>query len=308
METTTLKPSILKQGKEIGIIAPASPVTQSELQPGLDLLTSFGYKVIPSSHLYDRLGYMAGDDDVRLQDLHTMFNNKNIGVIFCARGGYGTLRLLDRINYDLIRRNPKIIVGYSDITALLLAIYKKTGLITFHGPVVKELSEDKNRNLRFFFDLVSSEELFKLDLTGGTALIPGRAGGVLLGGNLSLISHLIGASFMPSLKGAILFIEEKGEPLYRIDRMLTHLRLSGHLEDLAGLIAGSFEACGDISAINQLLVDTLSHLNIPVVSGLPVGHGQENITMPVGLPVTLDTDSMTLYTSEICVSSERKLR
>ena len=305
METIILKPSILNQGKEIGIIAPASPVTQAELQPGLNLLASFGYKVTRSSHLYDRLGYLAGDDDARLQDLHTMFNNENIGIIFCARGGYGTLRLLDKIDYDLIRMNPKIIVGYSDITALLLAIYKNTGLVTFHGPVVKELYEDKNQDLRSFLDLVSSEKLLKMDLTGGVALIPGRARGILMGGNLSLITHLTGVSYMPSLKGAILFIEERGEPLYRIDRMLTHLRLSGYLEGLAGLISGKFEDCGDISAINQLLVDTLSHFNIPVVSGLPVGHGSENITMPVGLPFTLDTDSMTLYTSETCVSSNR---
>lgn len=303
METIILKPPGLKQGKEIGIIAPAGPVTQSELQPGLNLLASFGYKVIPAPHLYHRLGYMAGDDDVRLQDLHSMFDNNNIKAIFCARGGYGTLRLLDRINYDLICRNPKIIVGYSDITALLLAIYKQTGLVTFHGPVVKELSKDRNRNLRFFFDLVSSGQSLKLDLTGGgSALMPGRARGILLGGNLSLISHLIGASFMPSLKGAILFIEERREPLYRIDRMLTHLRLSGILEDLVGLIAGGFEECGEISSIHSLLLEMVAGLDIPVVSGLPVGHGQENITLPLGLPVTLDTDLMTLYTSGACVS------
>jgi muramoyltetrapeptide carboxypeptidase len=223
-----------------------------------------------------------------------MFQNENVKAIFCARGGYGTLRLLDRIDYELIRKNPKIIVGYSDITALLWAIYKKTGLITFHGPVVKELSKNKNSNLESFFALVSSGELLELHLRGGMVLIPGKAEGTLLGGNLTLICHLIGTPFMPSLKGAILFIEEKGEPPYRIDRMLTHLRLSGLLEGLAGLVAGEFVDCGNHSSITRLLMETLADLNFPVVTGLGVGHGLVNITLPLGLTALLDTEQMRL--------------
>jgi muramoyltetrapeptide carboxypeptidase len=297
-----IKPPRLKHGQEIGIIAPAGPVTQSEIQPGIDLLESFGYKVIPSPHLYHREGYVAGDDDTRLGDLHSMFHNKNIKAILCARGGYGTLRLLDKINFDLIRLNPKMILGYSDITTILWAIYKKTGLVTFHGPVVKDLAKKGSRDWESFFDLVSSDKLLKLNLTEGLALIPGQARGTLLGGNLSLICHLIGTHFMPSLKGAILFIEEKEEPLYRIDRMLTHLRLSGLLENLAGLIAGSFEGCGNTSSINQLLLDTLSHVDIPVVSGLPVGHGLENFPLPLGVMAALDTEQMTLSITEPCIT------
>ncbi len=297
-----IKPPRLKHGQEIGIIAPAGPVTQSEIQPGIDLLESFGYKVIPSPHLYHREGYVAGDDDTRLGDLHSMFHNENIKAILCARGGYGTLRLLDKINFDLIRLNPKIILGYSDITTLLWAIYKKTGLVTFHGPVVKDLAKKGSRDSEAFFDLVSSDKLLKLNLAEGLALIPGQARGTLLGGNLSLICHLIGTHFMPSLKGVILFIEEKEEPLYRIDRMLTHLRLSGLLENLAGLIAGGFEGCGNTSSINQLLLDTLSHVDIPVVSGLPVGHGPENSPLPLGVMAALDTEKMTLSITEPCIT------
>ena len=299
----SIKPPQLKKGDEIGVIAPAGPVSPPEIQPGIDLLESFGYKVNPSPHLYHTNGYLAGDDNTRLEDLHSMFRNGRIKAIFCARGGYGTLRLLEKINFDLIRVNPKIIIGYSDITTLLLAIYKKTGLVTFHGPVVRELSKKRNQDLESVFDLVSSDTSLQVNLTEGIALTPGKARGTLLGGNLSLISHLIGTPFMPPMKKSILFIEEKGEPLYRIDRMLTHLRVSGILEGLVGLIAGEFEDCGDVSSINQLLVDTVSDLNIPVLSGLPVGHGPENIILPVGVQAELDSERMTLSIMESCVTT-----
>lgn len=298
----SIKPPRLKKNDEIGIIAPAGPVKESEIRPGIELLESFGYKVISSPHLYHSKGYLAGEDNIRLEDLHSMFQNGRIKAIFCARGGYGTLRLLEKIKFDLIGMNPKIIIGYSDITTLLLAIYKKTGLVTFHGPVVKELSKNRNRNLESVFELVSSDQLLNVNLAEGTVLMPGKARGILLGGNLSLICHLIGTPFMPSMKKCILFIEEKGEPLYRIDRMMTHLRLSGFLEVLGGLLAGRFEGCGDISSINQLLLDMVSDLNIPVVSGLPVGHGLENTMIPLGLQATLDTGRMSLSIMEPCVT------
>jgi len=223
-----------------------------------------------------------------------------VKAIFCARGGYGTLRLLDKIDYDLISRNPKVIVGYSDITALLLAIYKKTGLVTFHGPVVKEFKKNENQNLRLFLDLFSTQDSVRLDLQEGEALIPGKASGILLGGNLSLISHLIGTPFMPHFKETILFVEERGEALYRIDRMMTHLRLSGMLDQIEGLIIGRFIECGDISDIHNLIMDMVSDLNIPMVSGLPVGHEALNVTLPLGLKATLDTEKMMISIDDPC--------
>ena len=296
-----IKPPRLKPGDQIGIIAPSGPVNQSELQPAIDLLTAKGYHVIQAPHLYAKQDYLAGHDDLRLKDLHLMFSDKDIKAVLCARGGYGTLRLLDKIDYDLIRKNSKIIAGYSDITAFLLAVYKKTRLVTFHGPVVKELSGKRHENLNAFLDLASSQKPFTLDLSGGESLMPGKSKGTLLGGNLTLISHLIGTPFMPSLKGAILFIEERGEPLYRIDRMLIHLKLSGILKDVVGLIAGSFADCGDISDINRLLKDIASNIDIPIFSGLPVGHSTENITIPLGLQAELNMDNMTLSVADTCV-------
>jgi len=296
-----IKPPRLRPGDLIGIISPAGPVDESELKPDLELLESSGFRIHVAPHVYDRQGYLAGDDEARLSDLHGMFQDRKTKAIFCARGGYGTLRLLDRIDYDLIRENPKIIVGYSDITALLMAITKKTGLVTFHGPMVRGLSA-LNDNSR--------ESLFQSHLIRSTGFIQthGRksshfrsATGPLIGGNLSLICYVVGTPFLPSLAGCILFIEDKGEPLYRIDRMLTHLSLAGQLKGIAGLIGGEFIECGDPSAVDDLLNTAASELEIPLITGFPIGHGLKNRALPLGIPARLDADSMTLSTLEPCV-------
>jgi muramoyltetrapeptide carboxypeptidase len=297
-----LKPPRLRKGENIGIIAPAGPVDPSELEPAIGLLESFGHRTVLANQVYDKRGYLAGDDEARLRALHGMFEDETIKAILCARGGYGTLRILDRIDVDLIRDHPKIIVGYSDITALLLAIYKRTGLITFHGPVVKEFPKNQGKNLRSIFELVRGDSLTRFDLTNGQALKQGKGTGILLGGNLSLISSLVGTPFLPSFKGAILFLEERDEPLYRIDRMLTHLRLSGVFDGIHGFVAGHFKECGDTNALNELLLDAVADQNIPVMTGLPVGHGQENMTLPIGLAASLNTDQMALSFVESCVN------
>jgi muramoyltetrapeptide carboxypeptidase len=287
----------------IGIVAPGGVVTREELQPGIELLESQGYRTASAPHLYAQAGYLAGDDDNRLHDLHLMFSDPEVKAVLCARGGYGTLRLLDRIDYALIGDNPKIIAGYSDITALLLALYKMNRLTTFHGPLVKDLTKNENRNLTALLELVGSEGIMQWDLHEATCLRPGRAVGPLLGGNLTLISHLVGTPYMPTLSGAILFIEDLGEPLYRIDRMLTHLYLGGIFKDLAGLVAGRFEDRGQALEIGHLLRERTSDTGIPVIAGLPFGHGHFNLPLPVGLMGSMDTETMRLSALEPCVSA-----
>ncbi|MEJ2723434.1 MAG: LD-carboxypeptidase [Deltaproteobacteria bacterium] len=225
----SVKPSPLKPGERVGVIAPAGPVKESELQTGISVLESLGFEVKLSPHLYEEKDYLAGEDAARLCDLHMMFEDEGIRAVLCARGGYGTMRLLDRIDFGLIGANPKIFVGYSDITALLLALYEKTGLVTFHGPVLRDLSKNHPGNVESFLNLVTSGPVKPVDLGGGKVIRPGRGEGILLGGNLSLICHMVGTPFMPSCEGALLFIEEKGEPPYLLDRMITHLKLSGAL-------------------------------------------------------------------------------
>ncbi len=296
-----IKPPRLRPGDLIGIISPAGPVDESELKPNLELLESSGFRIHIAPHVYDRHDYLAGDDEARLSDLHDMFQDRETKAIFCARGGYGTLRLLDKIDYDLIREHPKIIVGYSDITALLMAITKKTGLVTFHGPMVRGLSSLHDSSRESLFKLISSDQPVSFSPIAGNPLISGRAAGLLIGGNLSLICYVVGTPFLPSLAGCILFIEDKGEPLYRIDRMLTHLSLAGQLKGIRGLIGGEFIECGDPSAVDDLLNTLVSDLDIPLITGFPVGHGMINLALPLGIPARLDADSMTLSTLEPCV-------
>lgn len=302
MQGTLLKPGLLGRGDRIGIIAPGGPVAPEELQAGMRFLASRGYSVLPGPHLYGSKGYLAGDDQDRLEDLHAMFLDPEVKAILCARGGYGTLRLLEKIDYPMIRRNPKIIAGYSDITALLLAVHKMSGLVTFHGPMIRDLAKNDTRNMASLLDLLGSLNPLAWDLHEARCLRPGRAVGPLLGGNLSLLCHLVGTPYIPPLKGAVLFIEDRGEPLYRIDRMLTHLRLSGLFVDLAGLIAGQFEECDEASAIHGLLEEATSDAGIPLVADLPIGHGRSNLPLPQGLRASLDAEGMTLSLAEPCVS------
>jgi muramoyltetrapeptide carboxypeptidase len=298
-----IKPPRLKEGDRIGIIAPAGPVLQDEIQPGLDFLESLGFEPVCSPHLFDQVGYLAGEDKARLQDLHAMFRDKKIKAVLCARGGYGAHRILQKLDYPLISQNPKIFVGYSDITALLCALLKKSGMITIHGPVLRDLLKGDGRNATLLLKLMTSEELTTVNFPGGTAVKKGRAQGVVFGGNLSLICHLIGTPFLPSFKGKLLFMEEKGEPLYRVDRMLTHLLLSGELEKCAGLMVGTFEECGDPASVIDLVGERCSRLNMPILTGLPVGHGEDNVPLPIGVRAVLDTETMRLEIKEPCVRS-----
>jgi muramoyltetrapeptide carboxypeptidase len=289
-----IKPPPLTPGDTIGIIAPAGPVSREEIQPAIDLLKERGFHALLSLNLFKKKGYLAGHDEARLEDFHAMFADSSVKAILCARGGFGTIRLLDRIDYDLVRGNPKVVAGYSDITALLFALFKETGLITFHGPVLRNLASDPLDNLGFLLETTSSGEPRAIDLSGGTWLKRGRAEGMVIGGNLSLVCSLIGTPYLPDLTGAILFIEDTNEPLYRIDRMLTHLRLSGIISNLAGLIAGDFKDCGEPEKIRSLLSEATHGINIPVVDGLPVGHGTRNRTIPMGISAELDTRKMRL--------------
>jgi muramoyltetrapeptide carboxypeptidase len=299
----TLKPPALKPGDTLAVIAPAGPVKPSEILPGLNLLKASGFEVVPGEHLFDQQGYLAGRDADRLADFHASLRDKEVKAVFCARGGYGTHRLLEKIDFRLLRRHPKILVGYSDITALHLAVRKRTGLVTFHGPMVKDLLRKGRNNLQSLLDLISRGRTPSVDLRRARVLRQGRAKGPLVGGNLSLITHLLGTRFMPDLKGAILLVEDTGEPLYRIDRMLAHLRLSGRLKGVSALLAGRFEECGEPDRIDELLLHAVADSDIPVMSGLPFGHGEENTALPMGLPSLLDTRKLVFSMTEPAVAS-----
>jgi muramoyltetrapeptide carboxypeptidase len=297
----SIRPPRLEYGDRVAIISPAGPVNPPEIQPSIDVLEEEGYEVVRAPHIFSKHGYLSGTDVARLEDLHAVFNDKSIKAVLCSRGGYGSLRLLEKIDYELIRKNPKIILGYSDITALLLAIYKETGMVTFHSPVAKDLYKNNKRNLGPLINCVTDQANMEIDLSEGEVLIRGMASGPVVGGNLSLITHMMGTPFFPATEGSILFIEEKGESPYRIDRMLTHLRLGGVIEHIAGMIFGSFVECGDLEELKRIFREFIADLSIPLLSGFPVGHGTENITIPIGLDAEFDTINMKLTFIESCV-------
>ena len=293
-------PERLRKGDTIGLVAPAGPVIPEEIQPAIRMLRESGFGVIEGANLYKKQDYLAGSDEERLNDLHFMFLQDHVKAVFCVRGGYGTPRLLAKIDYDLIKKNPKIISGYSDITALMLAIHEVTGLVVFHGQMARGVTDAEDKNINSLLDLLSSDVNRNIGLNEEQVLRGGKGSGKILGGNLSLISSLAGTPYLPSLNGNILLIEDRGEPLYRIDRMLTQLKLNGMLDNPGGVIIGNFIDCGDILDINRLIVSFIPD-DCPVYSGFPIGHGDENRAIPIGAEAVLDNDELSLSFNQACV-------
>ncbi|RLB30699.1 MAG: LD-carboxypeptidase, partial [Deltaproteobacteria bacterium] len=253
-----------------------------------------GYEVVVGDYACGGDGYLAARDEQRLDDLHRMFADPGIAAVFCSRGGYGSFRILPEIRYEVMRRNPKIFVGYSDITALHAAVFKYAGLVTFHGPMVREFPVKSPENFQALLSLLRGERPDEFALTPGQVLVRGKARGPLLGGNLTTLCHLVGTPYMPRLDGCLLIVEERGEAAYRVDRLLTHLWVSGRLDKLAGLAAGMFLDCGPQEAVYEILESLGRRLGVPVVTGLPFGHGEENRALPLGVPAELDTYGGTL--------------
>ncbi len=291
-----IKGARLRPNQTVGVIAPASPIRPDEIAQGLRLLESFPFNIRLGRHLFDHLNYLAGSDHDRVSDLHGMFSDPDVRAIFCARGGYGSARLLDKIDFDLIRRNPKVIVGFSDLTAVLAAVYQQSGLVAIHGPTLWDLP--KNGNWQHVSRLITTSHKPRISFKQGRVIREGKARGTLLGGNLSTICSLLDTPFLPSFEGVILFLEEKGETAYKLDRMLTHLLLSGRLGGVSAIAIGQIEDCGEQELIHHLLEERLRALAIPVVTGLPVGHGAENRALPLGVPGVVDTERMLLNIEE----------
>lgn len=283
----------------VGVIAPASaPRDATSLPAGLSGLEQAGLVVVRGRDDYEPVGYLAGTDQERLDELHAMMARQDVDAIVCVRGGYGVLRILDQIDFDLLARAPKLLVGYSDITALQLALFKHTGLVSISGPMVAVEWPDPNGiSCRHFLDLVSSSwKPGPLDPDQQQrTMIPGSAEGVLLGGNLSLITRLIGTRHMPDMRGTLLFLEEIGETPYRVDGLLAHLQMSGILDEVAGIILGGFTeadvAPGKSSlTMEQVFEDWFSDLGIPVAYDLRYGHFPDKVAVPIGVKARLEAN------------------
>ena len=300
-----VKPRALKPGDTVGLIAPASYTFDLwSLDDAAARVEALGLKPKFGKYVRGRRGFLSGTDDERLEDLHGMFADRSVSAVFALQGGYGTPRLLDRIDYDLIRRNPKILLGYSDITGLHLAIGRRSGLVTFHGPNMIGSLPPRTLDLlkKALFvaepigELTNPDEADPLNVEFPLRTVtPGVARGRIVGGNLTLVSATMGTPYEIETKDRIVFLEDTGEAPYRIDRMLVQLRLAGKLQEAAGIVFGTCTDCGpgrssfELSlSLSEVLMEQLGTLGKPVLAGLVFGHTKEKSVVPLGVQGELD--------------------
>ncbi|MFD2532244.1 S66 peptidase family protein [Gracilimonas halophila] len=302
-----IKPKALKEGDTLGLIAPASPIyEESVFDEMLINLTDLGFELKLGKHVRNRNGYLAGTDQERLEDLMNMFKDPKVDGIMCIRGGWGCNRILPYIDYDVIRSNPKVFCGFSDITSLHMAFYERSDLYTFHGPVGKSVwnsfTTDSFKSIIWNGEEV--EYMIPDNSKDQFTITPGTAEGRLIGGNLSVLVSMIGSEYLPSFEGAILFLEDIGESVYRIDRMLTQLKLAGVLDQLSGFVFGKCTECsaGNNSlTLEQVFEDHISPLNIPAFYGAMISHEDDNVTIPFGISGTIDAATQIIRINDSAV-------
>ena len=297
-----IRPKPLQKGDKVAIIAPASPSDKNLIDKCIASLNELGLKVVIGESCLSEHGFLSGTDDIRANDINCMFADKNIKGIFALRGGYGCARLLDLIDFKLIKKNPKIFIGYSDITALHIAINQKSKLITYHGPMIStelikgldEYSADYYK--KFIFEHEKIEDLLNPEGNSLEIINNGIASGELIGGNLSLICSSLGTKYEINTKNKILFLEEVDEVPYKVDRMLTHLKQSGKLKEANGIILGAFTNCiapnnKKSLSLQEVFNEIILPLKKPTISNLACGHCLPTLTLPLGEKVLLDANN-----------------
>jgi muramoyltetrapeptide carboxypeptidase len=313
-----LKPPRLQAGDTVGLINPAGatfhPVDVTVVE---ETLAALGLGMKAGEHLLDRYGYLAGEDKARAKDVNNMFADPDVSALLSLRGGWGCNRLLDLLDYEAISRNPKILMGYSDITSLLLAINAKTSLVTFHGPV--GISTWNQYSTNFVKKLLFNAEAFSMENPRDTGdnlaqvsdrvitITGGKAKGRLLGGNLSVLTSMVGSDYLPNFEGSILFLEEINEDIFRVDRMLTQLKLAGILGRISGFIFGKCKECnpgegfGSLT-LEEVFADHIEPLGIPAWSGTMIGHMDKKFTIPLGIEAKIDADKGIISLQEPAVT------
>lgn len=305
MSKALIRPPRMQPGCRVALIAPSGPLLErDDLDRGAELCRALGFQPVMGANAHRRYGYLAGSDDERLADLNGALRDPAIDAIWCLRGGFGVTRILDRVDFAALAERPRPVIGYSDITALLLAVHRLTGMVTFHASMARTPLTGFSR--RHFEPVLTrpaaAGRLERLtpprDVLAPRAprIVPirkGTAEGPLFGGNLSLLTALTGTRYFPDLTGAILFLEDVGEDLYRLDRMLAHLRMVGAFDKLAGVVLGQFtemkRGTGDGAlGFDEVMASYFEPLGIPAAYGFPIGHVDDQWTMPVGIRARLD--------------------
>ncbi|MGG4168030.1 LD-carboxypeptidase [Rossellomorea vietnamensis] len=293
-----MKPSKLKKGDIVGVIAPASPPKTEPLKKGIRFLEELGLDVRVGESVHKQYGYLAGKDTERIEDIHRMFEDQDVKAIFCACGGFGTGRIVSRLDFELIRQNPKIFWGYSDITFLHTAIHQQTGLVTFHGPMLSSdigLEDVHEASKESFQQLFQTEDIdYTYDKPKLETVVEGVATGPVIGGNLTLLVSTLGTPFEVNTKGKILFIEDIDEEPYQVDRMVNQLKMANKFKDSSGIIIGDFKNCEPKKrerslTLDEVLTEHVTSAGKPALKGFNIGHSSPNIAIPVGSIGTMNT-------------------
>jgi len=310
-------PKRLKKGNLIGLVTPGGTITQEILNETVEKLEGFGFRTYYIDSVLSEYGYLAGSDEERADELMHMFTNKNVDAILCVRGGYGSIRILDLLDYDQIKQNPKVFIGYSDITALLTTVYERTGLVTFHGPMGISSFNEFTHNC-FNKVLMTPQKHYRLPYQreANTEENPeydiytinkGKAEGKLIGGNISVLDSMIGSAYEPDFENKIVYLEEIDEQTYRVDKMLFHLLYATNLKKASGIVLGVFDNCNVNNeeprlTLKQAIFDLLKPLEIPISYGLSFGHIKTMITIPNGIKAKMNADKNSLKLLEQAVS------
>jgi muramoyltetrapeptide carboxypeptidase len=301
----------LKKGDTIGLISPAGPENADKIKESIQYIRSLGFNIKEGKHIYDKIGYLAGNDSDRAQDFMNMFIDRNVDMILCVRGGYGTMRILPLIDFSVIKQNPKIFAGFSDITTLLNSICQKCNFTTFHAPMCNSNLSDKDTLNSFLSTLMLGYNSYTIRNPNNIAAkcfsSRSTVSGQLVGGNLSLLCSTLGTPFEVDTKNKILFLEDVGEDPYKIDRMLTQLILSGKLDSCNGIILGQFTNC-DLPhyerslTLDQVFEDRILSLNKPTITNIQSGHSYPKLTLPIGAKVQMNFLKGTIEVLEAVVS------
>jgi len=309
--TSAIKPPGLRPGDTIGVAAPAGAFEEEAFHRGIRRIQDAGYRTFFRPDIFSRSAYLAGTDERRADELNRLFADRTVNAIFCARGGYGSQRILPLLDAATIRRNPKIFMGYSDITALHNYFQKMCDLVTFHGPLVTELGAMAEDTSRFVFRALATREPWgELPSPGIEVLRPGKSEGVLAGGSLSVFTGTLGTPYDSPTAGAILFFEDRGEKPYAVDRLFSHLKLAGKFNEARGLILGHFippQGWGGgeetyRAEVKRIVLDAAEAFRFPVLAHFPAGHFTRSICFPLGVRAAVNGERGTVTITEPCVT------